>query len=84
MHVRMCFFSLGEYIRCAVHILNTPVSGKISHLLKGQILVTTTTILIELGAIERHKALLETFISVVFSYVCAVNSPEDRYVRQMV
>eukprot|EP00854_Cymbomonas_tetramitiformis_P013048 gene13048-15415_t len=64
------------------HVLTAPVDGaNITYSLKGQVLVTTTVLLIELDAVKLDPGLLESFVDLLYSVVQNINSSGDRELR---
>lgn len=53
-------------------------------MIKGQLLVTTTAIMVDLSLIEHERDFFERVVTVLYSVISNVNGALDRYTRQMV
>ena len=73
-----CFFNTMKHV-----IEQTSRRGTVTSVLKGQLLVVTTTILIEIEAIDEHRKVFNSFILLLSSIIQRTNSYSDCYCRQM-
>ena len=76
--IMWCFFNTVK------HVLEQPMRrGIVSSVLKGQLLVVATTILIEVEGIDDYCEVFNAFIILLASMIQRTNSYSDSYARQM-
>eukprot|EP00743_Colponemidia_sp_Colp-15_P012014 GILK01013542.1.p1 GENE.GILK01013542.1~~GILK01013542.1.p1 ORF type:complete len:1095 (-),score=184.93 GILK01013542.1:17-3301(-) len=75
---------LHALCRVMDRIIGAPVEGNmVTHTLRGQILLCTTSILLELEAYQYSPGIFEAFINTIYGDISLVNNGGDRYFRQM-